>query len=46
LDVGQQNNVASGFATSQQQLLSVRSPVEIEDSTGRELGYLFGISAL
>jgi hypothetical protein len=33
LDVRQKNDVAGGFATSQQQLLRVRSPVEIEDLT-------------
>lgn len=40
--IAQQDDIAGDLAASHHQLLSIRSPVEIEDSPGGELGQLFG----
>jgi len=46
LDVAQQNDVAGSFATSQQQPLSIRRPIEVENPAGSELGDLLRIASL
>jgi hypothetical protein len=44
-EIGQQDDIASDFATGEQQLFSIGGPVEVEDSTRSEFGLLAGRSA-
>ncbi len=45
MKIPHEDHVAADLATGQQQLFSLRGPIEVEYSTGNKLGYLPGRSA-